>query len=271
MDSIQGYGEIASHYATQGAIKIGVALLFWIVGRWLIGLVGRLLQEGMQRQRVDPTLMRYLGNILSVMLNIALVVAILGYCGIETTSFAALVAGVGIAVGAAWGGLLSNLAAGAFLIVLKPFKVGDFICAGGVTGTVKEIGLFATAVDTPDNVLTIIGNNKIFGDNIQNYSHNSFRRVELKCQLAGSADHVAAMELLRARMASINNVLTTPAPEVEILDFNLVGPVLAVRPFCHNNHYWQVYFDGNRAIRESLAEAGFPAPTPSQLVFTRAG
>ena len=268
---MQDYGAIASHYATEGAIKVGVALLLWIVGRWLISLVGRLLQEVMQRQKVDPTLMRYLGNILSVMLNIVLVVAILGYCGIETTSFAALVAGVGIAIGAAWGGLLSNLAAGAFLIVLKPFKVGGFICAGGVTGTVKEIGLFATAVDTPDNVLTIIGNNKIFGDNIQNYSHNPFRRVELKCQLAGDADHGAAMELLRARMASIANVVTAPAPEVEILDFNLVGPVLAVRPFCHTDHYWQVYFDGNRAIREALAAAGFPSPTPSQVVFTRAG
>ena len=199
------------------------------------------------------------------------VVGILGYCGIETTSFAALVAGVGIAVGAAWGGLLANLAAGAFLIVLKPFKVGDFISAGGTTGTVKEIGLFATAIDTPDNVLTIIGNNKIFGDNIQNFSTNAFRRVELKCQLAGSADHVAAMELLRAHMTNIPNVLATPAPEVEILDFNLVGPVLAVRPYCHNDHYWQVYFAGNRAIRESLAAAGFPAPTPSQVVITRAG
>jgi small conductance mechanosensitive channel len=241
------------------------------VGRWLIGLIGRLLQEMMQRQKVDPTLMRYLGNILSVTLNIALVVAILGYCGIETTSFAALVAGVGIAIGAAWGGLLSNLAAGAFLIVLKPFKVGDFISAAGVTGTVKEVGLFATAIDTPDNVLTIIGNGKIFADNIQNYSANPHRRVELKCQLAGSADHVAAMELLRARMAAIPNVMKSPAPEVEILDFNLVGPVLAVRPFCHNDHYWQVYFDGNRAIRESLGEAGFPAPMPAQLVLTRAG
>ncbi len=236
---------MARHYATEGAIKVGTALLIWIVGRWLIGLVGRLLQEVMQRQKVDPTLMRYLGNILSVALNIILVVGILGYCGIETTSFAALVAGVGIAVGAAWGGLLSNLAAGAFLIVLKPFKVGDFISAGGVTGTVKEIGLFATTLDTPDNVLTIIGNNKIFADNIQNFSTNAFRRVELKCQLAGSADHLAAMELLRARMASIPHVLATPAPEVEILDFNLVGPVLAVRPYCHNDHYWQVSFEGN--------------------------
>ncbi|MBX9608668.1 MAG: mechanosensitive ion channel family protein [Gammaproteobacteria bacterium] len=271
MDQLQSYRELATHYLAEGAVKVGAALLFWIVGRWLIGLIGRLLQEMMQRQKVDPTLMRYLGNILSVTLNIALVVAILGYCGIETTSFAALVAGVGIAIGAAWGGLLSNLAAGAFLIVLKPFKVGDFISAAGVTGTVKEVGLFATAIDTPDNVLTIIGNGKIFADNIQNYSANPHRRVELKCQLAGSADHVAAMELLRARMAAIPNVMKSPAPEVEILDFNLVGPVLAVRPFCHNDHYWQVYFDGNRAIRESLGEAGFPAPMPAQLVLTRAG
>lgn len=111
----------------------------------------------------------------------------------------------------------------------------------------------------------------IDSDNIENFSHNPFRRVELKCQLVGDADHVAAMELLRARMASIPNVVTTPAPDVEILVFNLVGPVLAVRPFCHTDHYWQVYFDGNRAIRESLAAAGFPSPTPSQLVFTRAG
>ena len=271
MESISAYQEVIVGYLSSGAMKVGVALAFWIVGRYLIGLVGRLLQQVLQRQQVDPTLMRYLGNILNVALNIALVVAILGYCGIETTSFAALVAGVGIAIGAAWGGLLSNLAAGAFLIVLKPFKVGDFISAAGVVGTVKEIGLFATAIDTPDNVHTIVGNGKIFGDTIQNFSSNPHRRVELKCQLAGGADHVAAMELLRARMSGIPNVMTTPAPEVEILDFNLVGPVLAVRPYCHTDHYWQVYFNGNRAIRESLAEAGFPAPMPAQVVLTRAG
>ncbi len=108
--------------------------------------------------------MRYIGNVLNVTLNIVLVVAILGYFGIETTSFAALVAGAGIAIGAAWGGLLANLAAGASLIVLKPFKVGDFVTVGGITGTVTEIGLLATAIDTPDNVMTIIGNGKIFGN-----------------------------------------------------------------------------------------------------------
>ncbi len=268
--NIQHYSDIFLTYATAAGLKILAAIVLWIAGRWLIGLVGRMLQGAMARQKVDPTLMRYIGSFVAITLNIVLVVAILGYFGVETTSFAALVAGVGVAIGAAWGGLFSNFAAGVFLIILKPFKVGDFVTAGGVTGTIKEIGLFATAMDTPDNVLSLIGNAKIFADTIQNFSHNAYRRVELKCQLAGGADHVAAMELLRAKLAGLPNVLAEPAVEVEILDFNLVGPVLAVRPFCHNDHYWQVYFDGNRTIREALAAAGFPAPMPAQLMITQA-
>jgi small conductance mechanosensitive channel len=267
---VQHYTDIAATYATAAGLKILAAIVFWIVGRWLIGLAGRMLQSVLEKQKVDPTLMRYIGSFLAVTLNIVLVVAILGYFGVQTTTFAALVAGVGIAIGAAWGGLLSNFAAGAFLIVLKPFKVGDFITAGGLTGTVKEIGLFATAINTPDNVFTIIGNGKIFSDTIQNFSTNSFRRVDLKCQLAGNADHVAAMQLLRDKLQTIPNVVATPVVEVDILEFNLVGPVLAVRPYCHTDHYWQVYFDGNRMIRETLAEAGFPAPMPAQLMLTRA-
>lgn len=268
---VQHYTDIAATYATAAGLKILAAIVFWIVGRWLIGLTGRMLQSVLEKQKVDPTLMRYIGSFLAVTLNIVLVVAILGYFGVQTTTFAALVAGVGIAIGAAWGGLLSNFAAGAFLIVLKPFKVGDFITAGGLTGTVKEIGLFATAINTPDNVFTIIGNSKIFSDTIQNFSTNSFRRVDLKCQLAGNADHVAAMQLLRDKLQTIPNVVATPGVEVDILEFNLVGPVLAVRPYCHTDHYWQVYFDGNRMIREALADSGFPAPMPAQLMLTRAG
>jgi small conductance mechanosensitive channel len=153
--------------------------------------------------------------------------------------------------------------------VLRPFKVGDFVTVGGITGTIKEIGLFASSINTLDNILTIVGNGKIFGDTIQNFSHNPFRRVDLKCQLAGSADHVAAMQLLRQKFAAIPTVLAEPAVEVDILEFNLVGPVLAVRPYCHNDHYWQVYFEGNRIIREALAAAGFPAPMPAQTVLVQ--
>jgi len=269
MGNLDQYKQLFATYGMAILTKIVAAIIFWIVGRWLIGLVGRMMKQAFERQKLDPSLIRYIGSFVAVTLNIVLVVAILGYFGVQTTTFAALVAGVGLAVGVAWSGLLSNLAAGIFLIVLRPFKVGDFVTIGGITGTVMEIGLFATTINTPDNVLTLIGNGKIFGDTIQNYTHNPFRRVELKCQLAGSADHVAAMELLREKLAGIPNVLTQPAVEVEILEFNLVGPVLAVRPFCHNDHYWQVYFDGNRTIREALSGAGFPAPTPAQIVLVQ--
>jgi hypothetical protein len=135
---------------------------------------------------------RFVANTISVLLNITLVVAILGYFGVQTTSFAALIAACALAIGTAWAGLLASFAAGAFLIVLRPFKVGDFITAGGVTGTVQEIGLFVTTFDTPDNVRTYVGNNKIFSDTIQNYTTNPYRRVELTAQISGSADPTLA-------------------------------------------------------------------------------
>ncbi|WP_296229399.1 mechanosensitive ion channel family protein [Ralstonia sp. UBA689] len=266
------YQAIVAQYAADVGMKILAAIVFWVVGRWLIHVAVRMVQGSLERQKVDPTVLRYVGSVITVTLNVLLVIGILGYFGIQTTTFAALIAAAGVAIGMAWSGLLSNFAAGAFLIVLRPFKVGDFVTAGGVTGTVKEIGLFATALNTPDNVVTMVGNNKIFSDTIQNYTVNPFRRVELKAQLAGNADHRAAIALLKERIATIPNVLADPAVDVEILEFNLVGPVLAVRPYTHNDNYWQVYFDTNRTIKEALAEAGFPAPTPSQaLTITTPG
>ncbi len=242
-----------------GLMVVG-AIVLLIIGRWLISFAIRLITRSLEKQKVDPTLLRYVGNVVSVILNVALVVAILGYFGVETTTFAALLAAAGVAIGMAWSGLLANFAAGAFLIVLRPFKAGDFITAGGITGTVKEIGLFVTTINTLDNVLTIVGNNKIFADNIQNFSANPYRRVDLVAQLNHAVDHKTAIRLLKERLAKIPNVVPAPAPDVEILEFNLAGPVLAVRPYCHTDHYWQVYFDTNRAIRESFGEAQFPVP-----------
>jgi small conductance mechanosensitive channel len=241
-------------------LKVVGAVVVWVVGRYLIGLAVRLVSRALEKQRIDPTVLRYLGTVISVTLNIILVVAILGYFGVETTTFAAIMASAGVAIGLAWSGLLANFAAGAFMIVLRPIKVGDFVTIAGVTGTVKEIGLFVTAVNTLDNVCTIVGNNKIFGDTIQNFSVNPYRRVDLKAQLNHIVDHNAAIRLLKERLAKIPNVKSDPAPDVEILEFNLAGPVLAVRPYCHTDHYWQVYFDTNRAIRESFGTAGFPVP-----------
>ncbi|MBK8115074.1 MAG: mechanosensitive ion channel family protein [Candidatus Accumulibacter sp.] len=259
--------DMALQYGSELGVKVLAAIAFWVIGRWLIHQVGRIVQGTLERQKVDATLMRYLGTVINVTLNILLVIGILGYFGIQTTTFAALFAAAGVAIGMAWSGLLANFAGGVFLIILRPMKVGDFVSVAGITGTVKEVGLFTTAINTPDNVLTLVGNNKIFSDTIQNFSINAYRRVELKAQLSGAADHAAAMALLKEKIGLVPNVLATPPVEVEILEFNLVGPVLAVRPYCHNDHYWQVYFDTNRTIREALGAAGFPAPMPAQVVF----
>ncbi|AGY59118.1 mechanosensitive ion channel family protein [Gloeobacter kilaueensis] len=255
----------------NAGLKIIAALLIFAIGRVLIEFAVSLTRRALDKQRIEPTLVRYLASVISVLANIALIIAILGFFGVETTSFAALFAAAGIAIGAAWAGLLANFAAGAFIIVLRPYKVGDFITAGGVTGTVKELGLFVTAIDTPDNVLVFVGNNKIFSDNIQNFSVNPYRRVELAAQLNHSVDHNDAIARLKQGLANIPNVLNSPAPDVEILEFNLSGPVLAVRPYTNNIHYWQVYFDTNRLIRESFGQAGYPTPAQHFVIRNATG
>ena len=258
----------------NGLIALGIsvleALALWIVGRWLIGFVIKIIGRGMTRQKIDPTLIRYFQNAVGALLNIVLVIAILGFFGVQTTSLAALIAAGGVAIGLAWSGLLANFAAGVFLVILQPFKVGDFVTAGGIMGTVHEIGLFVTYIDTLDNVRHIVGNGKIFSDVIQNYSTNAYRRVDLTAQLAHGVDVHVAMAALKKALAGIPNVMTDPAPAVEILTFTLAGPVLAVRPYCNNKDYWQVYFDTNRLIKETFTTAGFEVPEQHYMVRTAA-
>ncbi len=257
MHSIQ---QFLSTTATELAMKIAAAIAFWVIGRWLIGKVVGLMQAAMNRNNVDPTLTKYLGSIIAIALNITLVLGILGYFGIQTTSFAAMLAGAGVAIGAAWSGMLGNFAAGVFMQVLRPYKVGDFISAGGVVGTVTELGLFATTLTTPDNVMTVVGNGKIFGDNIQNFSALPVRRVDCVAKVANSVNPLDAMARLKPVIAAIPNVAASPAPDIEILEFTPEGPKLCVRPYTHTDHYWQVYFDTNKAIVETFGAAGYPVP-----------
>jgi len=259
---------LATGYAV-GLQIIGAIVLF-IVGRWLISFVIRLVNAGLKRQSFDPIIAGYIGSALQVLLNIVLVISLLGWFGIQTTTFAGLLAACAFAIGTAWSGLLANFAAGAFIIVLRPFKHGDFISAAGVTGTVDEIGIFATTINTPDNIKTIVGNNKIFSDNIQNYSANPYRRVELTAQLAHEVDPRHAIALLLPELAKIPNVAASPAPEVTVLTFNPMGPVLAVRPCTNNAHYWQVYFDANMLIRNTFVAAKFATPEQPLTIRTSA-
>jgi small conductance mechanosensitive channel len=268
--------DIAAMVDSAGPVLIAFglkalgAIVAYVVGRMLIGMASNLIVKVLERQRVEPTVIRYIASFVTVALNVVLVVAILGYFGVETTSFAALVAGLGVAIGAAWGGLLSNFAAGAFILILRPFKVGDYVLAGDVEGTVRMIGLFSTVIDAPDNVQTLVGNGKIMGGTIKNFSSNPYRRVELLAQIDHSVNAKDAIARLKAALPKIANVMKDPAPDVEIVTFNERGPVLAVRPYCSTAHYWQVYFDANRAIRETFGEAGYPAAQAHVHMLTRA-
>ena len=260
--------------ATQGVafgLKILGAIVAWIVGRWLIALAYKFMERMFERAgRLDVTVAKYLASIVSGILTLFLILALLGIFGVETTSFVAILAGLGLAIGTAWGGLLAHFAAGVFLQVFRPFKVGDFVSAGTITGTIREIGLFFTKIVQPDNVEAVLGNNLIFSGVIVNYSSLAFRRVECSTKIANGVDVHEAMAKLKAALALIPNVAPTPAPDVEILSFTPEGPLLAVRPYTHTDNFWQVWFDTNRTIVEVFTTAGYPIPQTPIATF-RAG
>jgi len=259
---MQQFAHASLGVAADIGLRIAGAIALWFVGRRLIEVAVRIVRRALARQLFDTTLSVYLEKATSIGLTLALIITILGLFGVQTTTFAALIAAGGVAIGVAWSGLLANLAAGTFLVVLRPFKVGDDVSAAGVTGTVQSIGLFGTVIITPDNVMTIVGNNRIFSETIHNYSANPYRRVDLVATINNTVDHNRAIRLLKQRLATIPHVLQTPAPVVDVLKFSPEGPVLCVRPYCEPQHYGQVSFDTNRMIREAFAEAGYPAPVP---------
>jgi small conductance mechanosensitive channel len=249
-------------------LKLVGAVALWIAGGWLIGLAMRLMRRALRTGPLDVTVVGYLVNILGAVLRVILVVAILGFFGIQTASFAALLAGAGVAIGAAWSGMLGNFAAGVFLQIFRPFSVGDFVEGAGVVGTIEEIGMFVTSVLAPDNVRNIVPNGKLLGDTIKNYSVHPFRRVELVAQLDNSADVGRAIALLKEGVKRVPNQYPGKEADVEVLEFSERGPCLAVRPYTHTDNYWQVYFDTNRMIVDVLGGAGFPVP---RIPVTMAG
>lgn len=264
---------ILNYLVTNGVslvIKLAASLAIWIIGRRIISILMRVVDRGIVRGgKIDATTSHYITSILSVLLTIGLVLGIFGYLGVQTTSFAALLAGAGLAIGAAWGGLLAHLAAGLFMQIMRPFKVGDYVIAGGVEGTVTDMGMFGTTILAPDNVANIVGNNKIFSDTIKNFSAQAFRRVDCVAKVANTVDPRDAIARLQPVVARITNVLSNPAPVIDLLEFTAEGPKLCVRPYCNNGYYWQVYFDTNRAIAETFGAAAYPVPATPVLQLTK--
>jgi len=232
--------------------KIISAIALWIVAGWGIKLLVGICRRSLFKGGMQAGLVSYLISVVSITSRIFLLLAILGIFGIQTTSFAALLAGAGLAVGAAASGLLSNFAAGAFLQGLRPFKEGDYIIAANVEGVVESVGMLVTTILTPDHVRTIVPNGKLLADTVKNYSSNDYRRVELEANLDEGDDVVKAIEILQLSLSTVPNQAPSKQPVVDLLEFKKKGPRLAVWLYTHTENYWQVYFDANRVISNVL-------------------
>ncbi|WP_232293369.1 mechanosensitive ion channel family protein [Stigmatella aurantiaca] len=263
--------SLALAEAVPFLLKLCGALALWFIGRTVISGFQRVLNLTMQRRKVDATLIRYIESLFSSALTILLLLSLLGLIGIETTSFAALLAAAGIAIGSAWAGLLSNFAAGVFLLVLRPFRVGEEINAGGVTGLVQEIGLFVTAIDTPDNLRIVVGNSNLLGDNITNYTHHAQRQITLKIPLVHGIDLPAFKGLLEAQVATLPEVLPQPPISIEIAEFTVQGPVLAVQAWCTPRNAGAVMNGMTRVTQESLTTVGYIPPFQANWNVAKAG
>jgi len=251
--------------------KIASAIALWLVGGWGIKILLGICRRSLTKGGMQQGLVSYITSVIGTTLRVFLLLSILGIFGIQTTSFAALIAGAGLAVGAAASGLLSNFAAGAFLQGLRPFKVGDYVIAGNVEGTVKEVGMLVTTIVTPDHVHTLVPNGKLLTDTVKNFSANDYRRVELEANLEEGDDVVKAIELLQSSLQTVPNQATNKSPVVDLLEFKKKGPRLAVWLYAPTQHYWQVYFDANRVIsnvllRHNLKPTAISSDDPSGVV-----
>ena len=252
-------------YLVPFGLKVIAAIAIWVIGGMVVNTVAKVVRRVLTARQFEATLINYAISATHVILRILLVMGILEVCGIPTTSFAAMIGAVGVALGVAWSGLLANFAAGIFLVVLRPFKVGDYITAAGQTGTVADIGLVTTIITTDNNLRVIIGNNKLFSDNIINYNVNDTRRTDLRCQIAYGVDPQVAIARLMERIQAIPNVLATPAPAVVILEFNATGTLLALRIHTATPNFGQVYNDIQNAVAEVCMKQGWPAPATYQV------
>ena len=241
-------------------VQVAAAIALYVVGRSIIWAIRSFLRRALDHRHLDPTLAKYIDQTLGVVLTALLIIGALGVLGVQTTSLAGLLAAAGVAVGVALSGLLANIAAGMFMVALRPFKKGDTVQVAGVLGEVDYIGLFGTALITPDGARVVIGNARALGDNIHNFTGGPHRRADVRVPLPWGFDPVPFNDAVRARIAADPRVFKTPAPVVETVEHTHTGSVTAVRPCCAALDYGEVFLMTQRVIGEELRRLGVPAP-----------
>ncbi len=242
------------------------ALIIFVVGRFLISFLNRMVANIMIKRKVDPGIQSFVRNVMSILLTILLVVAIIGKLGIETTSFAALLASAGVAIGMALSGNLQNFAGGLIILILRPFKVGDWIETQGESGTVREILIFHTLLTTADNKVIYIPNGALSSGTIVNYSREETRRVEWIVGVEYGEDYDKVESAVRTILAADQRILTTPAPFIALHALDASSVNVVIRVWVKTSDYWNVYFDMNKKIYAEFNKAGIGFPFPQLTV-----
>ena len=266
-DWVAQFKDVVMDYAP----KVIAALVILIVGLFVINMFVKLAKRLMKKREIDDTLQKFLGNLLGWTLKILLFVVVASKLGLETTSFAAIIGAAGLAIGLALQGSLSNFAGGVLIMIFKPFKIGDFIEAQGVMGTVKEIQIFTTQLQTPGNKLAIVPNGSLSNGNIINYSAEEKRRVDMVFGVSYDADIKQTKDVLMNLLTSHPKVLKDPAPMVKVLELADSSVNFAVRPWVNTPDYWDVFFDMQENGKEALDAAGIEIPYPHSVEIQKQG
>jgi len=258
-ESIQGFVGLYG-------LRIIGALAILFIGRIIVGIITRIVRRLMVKNEVDETLIGFISSLVKVGLMIFVFISAAGTLGIDTTSFAAIVAAGGLAIGFALQGSLSNFAAGVMLIIFRPFKAGNFVEAGGITGTVEKVRIFSTIMKSPDNKEIIVPNGKIIGDTITNFSAKETRRVDMVFGIGYSDDIKLAKDTFWEILNADERVLKDPAPTVAVSELADSSVNFVVRPWVKAADYWGVFFDTHEKVKLTFDQKGISIPFPQQDV-----
>jgi small conductance mechanosensitive channel len=259
IDTIMGY-------ATDYGLRIVFALVIFVVGKWIAGMVRRLCRRAMERANVDPVLVGFLSNIAFYLLIVAVIITAISQLGIQTTSFVAVLGAAGLAVGLALQGSLSNFASGVLIILFRPFKVGDFVEAGGVMGTIDEIGILVTNMHSPDNKGIVVPNSQIMGGTITNFNAHETRRCDMVFGISYQDDIDKAKAILLQIIEADARCLKEPAPQVAVSELADSSVNFVARPWVKASDYWGVFFDTHEAVKKRFDAEKVSIPFPQRDV-----
>ena len=251
------------------APRLIMAIVIWFIGLWIIKILTKGIKRALDKGDYDLSLKKFMLNLTGWALKIILIVVVLGTVGIETTSFAAILAAAGLAIGLSLQGSLSNFAGGILIMIFKPFKVGDTIQAQGELGTVKEIDIFTTKLNSPDNKQIIIPNGALSNGNITNFTYLGTRRIDFTFGVDYGSDIKKTKEILMNQLTSHPKVLKEPAPIVSLMELADSSINFIARPWVNTEDYWTVYFEITESTKEALDAAGIEIPYPHRVQITK--